>query len=306
MFADALSELFDVPVEVLQSSPLAGGCISDVSVVQLRSADKSFLETHGLVSESDSSIRLVIKRNAGGMVSNFRCEADGLRAIAESRTIRVPKVFACDVVDREAYLAIEFIASGGRPAFETFGRELAQMHRATANSRIGWPRDNYLGSAQQINTATDTWAEFFAEHRIGFQIRWAVDQRLADGQLKRDCERIIGRMEELLEGRDDSTSLLHGDLWSGNYLFDDQGRPVLIDPAVYHGCREAEWGMIKWFGSCPDAFEQGYQSEWPMPAGWQRRKDIYMLYHQLNHLNLFGGSYSQACRRTAERILGSF
>ncbi len=305
MFADALSELFDVPVEVLQSGPLAGGCISDVSWVQLRCGNQAFLDAHGLICESDSTIRLVIKRNAGGMVSNFRCEADGLRAIAESRTIRVPAVVACDVVDREAYLAIEYVQPGGRPAFETFGRELAQMHRATADGRIGWHSDNFLGSAQQPNTPTDTWAEFVADHRIGFQIRWAVDQRLADRQLQHDCQRIIQRMKELLDGREDGTSLLHGDLWSGNYLFDEQQRPVLIDPAVYRGCREAEWGMIRWFGSCPETFEEGYQAEWPMPDGWRRRTDVYMLYHQLNHLNLFGGSYAGTCRRTAERILKS-
>jgi len=99
--------------------------------------------------------------------------------------------------------------------------------------------------------------------------------------------------------------LLHGDLWSGNYLFDTDGNPAIIDPAVYYGCREAEWGMIKWFGGCPAAFERGYQTEWPMPDGWQRRSDIYMLYHQLNHLNLFGSGYADGCRRTAAQILSA-
>ena len=303
MLADALSELFDIPVEILQSRPLSGGCISDVSVVRIRAASDELLQRSGMTGRDDGTAELVIKRNAAGMVSNFRCEADGLRAIAESETLGVPRVYACDVVDREAFLAIEWIPSGGRPAFETFGRQLAKLHRATAGDRIGWSDDNYLGSAKQPNTATDTWAEFVAKHRIGFQIRWAVDQRLADRELQADCDQIIARMDALLEGREATTSLLHGDLWSGNYLFDDTGRPVVIDPAVYYGCREAEWGMIKWFGGCPKAFESGYQSEWPMPDGGQRRSDIYMLYHQLNHLNLFGGGYADACHRTARRIL---
>jgi len=303
MFADALSELLDAPVEVLRDRPLGGGCISDVSVVQVRCGDGESLKKRGLGCDGDSIAELVVKRNAAGMVSNFHCEADGLRAIEQTGTLRVPRVFACDVVDREAFLAIELIKTGGRPVFDAFGRQLAKLHRATAGDRIGWPSDNYLGSAKQINAPAETWTDFFADRRIGFQLRWAVDQRLADRQLRTDCDQIIARIDALLAGRENTTSLLHGDLWSGNYLFDDRNQPALIDPAVYHGCREAEWGMIKWLGNCPKAFEESYQAEWPMPDGWQRRSDVYLLYHQLNHLNLFGGSYADACRRTAKRLL---
>jgi fructosamine-3-kinase len=189
-------------------------------------------------------------------------------------------------------------------AYRRFARQLADLHRTTAGKRIGWERDNYLGSAKQPNTPHETWAEFVADQRIGFQIRWARDQGLADRQLQSDCETIIARMAGLLDGRQDQTSLLHGDLWSGNYLFDAHGQPAIIDPAVYYGCREAEWGMIAWFGSCPAAFDQAYQERWPMPEGWQRRIQVYKLYHQLNHLNLFGSSYAGICRSTARRILG--
>ncbi|QDV81197.1 fructosamine kinase family protein [Planctomycetes bacterium TBK1r] len=307
MLAESLSQLLDVSLDVIDQRSLGGGCISEVSVVTIRCDDVTSWQKSFEHGPTEPPTRLVIKRNAADMVSNFRCEFRGLQALAEAGVIRVPQGLAVDVVGDQAFLAMEFIPvdpSGSSPErFSDFGRQLAQLHRATAGKQFGWPEDNYLGSAKQPNGACDSWAEFFATRRIGFQIKWATDQGLADARLKSDCERIVARMDDLLAGRSDESSLLHGDLWSGNYLFDDEGQPVLIDPAVYRGCREAEWGMIKWFGNCPGEFEQAYQDEWPMADGWRRRVAIYMLYHQLNHLNLFGSSYASACRRTAAEVL---
>lgn len=303
MLGQALSELFDSPVDVMRSRPLGGGCISEVCWAEVSFRQSGVPQAFGPEFASGDPIELVIKRNAASMVSNFRCEAEGLAAIADTETIRVPKVLSCDVVARESFLVIEYIRSGGRKDFETFGRRLAEMHQASSGDTVGWPTDNFLGSAKQSNGQSEDWVAFFATERLGFQLRWAADQGLADGGLRRDVEAIIERLDDLLSGRDRSTSLLHGDLWSGNYLFDEADQPVLIDPAVYRGCREAEWGMIRWFGSCPAAFESGYQAVYPMPEGWLRRSDVYMLYHQLNHLNLFGGSYAGACRQTAKQIL---
>ncbi len=249
----------------------------------------------------------MIKRDDATMVSNYRCEVAGLRAIAETRAIRVPAVYAIGEFDGQAWLAMEWVETtgprGSGDRFAVFGQALAAMHQASSGSRIGWDRDNFLGSAHQPNQACDSWAEFVAVRRIGFQTKWATDQGLADRALRTDCDRIIAQMHDLLAGRSDETCLLHGDLWSGNYLFDQHGSPVLIDPAVYYGCREAEWGMITWLGNCPRAFEQAYQERWPMPEGWNRRVAVYRLYHQLNHLNLFGGAYLSACRSTAAEIL---
>ncbi|QDV40447.1 Fructosamine kinase [Stieleria neptunia] len=307
MLSNSLPQLLDVPLEVVDQRPLGGGCISEASVVTIRCDDVKAWEKFSDHGPPEPPTRLVIKRNSADMVSNFRCESRGLQALADANVIRVPQVFAVDVVGDQAFLAMEFIPtdpSGPSPErFSDFGRQLARLHRATAGERFGWPEDNYLGSAKQPNGACDSWAEFVATRRIGFQIRWATDQGLADARLKSDCDRIIARMDDLLAGRGDECSLLHGDLWSGNYLFEDAGQPVLIDPAVYRGCREAEWGMIKWFGNCPGEFEQAYEDEWPMADGWRRRVAIYLLYHQLNHLNLFGSSYANACRQTAREVL---
>jgi fructosamine-3-kinase len=191
---------------------------------------------------------------------------------------------------------------------ERFGRGLAKLHRTTLHrsdqrERIGWETDNFLGSAKQINTSTEDWPSFVAEHRIGYQLRWAVDQGLADQSLVGDCETLIGRMDSLLSGRENATSLLHGDLWSGNYLARQDGTPVLIDPAVHYGCREAEFGMLKLFGGCSDAFYRAYDDEFSLADGWQNRVNVYVLYHLLNHLNLFGHGYLSQCRQVAGDVL---
>ena len=138
---------------------------------------------------------------------------------------------------------------------------------------------------------------------MGYQLRWGVDRGGIDGGLRRSLEELIAKLPEILEGRDDETSLLHGDLWSGNYLAAEDGRPVIIDPAIYHGCREAEFGMLRLFGGCPETFYEAYRAAWPLPDGWQRRTNVYVLYHLLNHLNLFGGGYAGSCRETAAEIL---
>lgn len=293
--SEIVSHLLSTDVQVTESAALGGGCISEVYRLETAS--------HG---------PLVMKRNAASMVSNFRCEAAGLRAISDAKVIRVPAVLGVGEYQSQAYLVLEYV-SPGRPSrkrsrmesFEAFGRQLAKLHRQTGGTEIGWPDDNFLGAAKQVNTPASTWNEFVAENRLGFQLRWSVDQGLTNAQMQSDVEQIIERLDDLLSGRDDQTSLLHGDLWSGNYLFDADGAPVLIDPAIYRGCREAEWGMINWFGSCPPEFEEAYLSEWPMPSGWRRRVLVYMLYHQLNHLNLFGDGYRSSCQSLASEILSA-
>lgn len=294
-WSKVLSHLLSTDVQVTGATTMGGGCISEVF----------WLKTVAKGS-------LVVKRNQDSMVSNFRCEAAGLRALGETNVIRAPVARAVDTYQSHAFLVMDHVSPAQSPgerdlqqSFAAFGRQLAELHRQTSGAEIGWKGDNFLGSAKQVNQPTSTWNEFAAQHRLGFQLRWLVDQGLADGKLQSDVERIIQRLDDLLSGRLDETSLLHGDLWSGNYLFDINGEPVLIDPAVYRGCREAEWGMLNWFGGCSPEFEEAYMSEWPMPDGWRRRAKVYTLYHQLNHLNLFGGGYRSSCQHLARQILCS-
>ena len=289
--SDALVELWPEFDQLIETRSVGGGCISQAERVSVR--DRAG-ERH----------TLFVKSNSPEFHDNFAAEWDGLSRLAETRTIRVPEPVAVGTVGGRAWLVMRWIESArtGGAFFDAFGRDLAAMHRASRGRRIGLDRDNYLGSARQVNTPSESWAEFVAEHRIGFQLRWAVDQGLADAALRRDVEAIVARMPQLLSGRAETTSLLHGDLWSGNYLADASGRPVILDPAVYYGCRETEFGMIQLFGGCGQAFYDAYQQAWPMPEGWRRRVEVYVLYHLLNHLNLFGTSYAAQCRRTAAAI----
>ncbi|MCA9160624.1 MAG: fructosamine kinase family protein, partial [Planctomycetales bacterium] len=295
--SSALCELIDPSTKIIQVQPIGGGCISNAMQITLR-------------SDRLGDGTWFAKSNAPSFVTNFQSERDGLIALAAAESISVPKPIAVGTAAERSWLITEWVET--QPQFENFfdefGRQLAELHRVTSGSRIGWPHDNYLGAAVQPNSATDTWVEFVAQNRIGYQLRWAVDQQRADSKLRRQGEAIVAAMPELLAGRMDETSLLHGDLWSGNYLSgtaheDLAGVPVIIDPAVYHGCREAEFGMLKLFGSCAPEFYEAYQSTWPLADGWQRRINVYVLYHLLNHLNMFGSSYLGQCHHIAGQIL---
>ncbi len=277
---------------IVTADPIGGGCISEAMRVVVEST-------------AGERTTLFVKSNAATFAENFRCECDGLQRLADSAAIEVPQPIASGEVAQRAWLILGWIEEARpRPEFyATFGRQLAQLHRATRGNVIGLDYDNFLGSARQPNQAADSWAEFVADRRLGFQLRWATDQGLGGAALRRDVEAVLRQLPDRLAGRDEQTSLLHGDLWSGNYLAAADGRPVIVDPAVYHGCREAEFGMLRLFGGCPESFYQAYQEAWPMPDGWQRRVNVYVLYHLLNHLNLFGGGYANQCRHVAAEIL---
>jgi fructosamine-3-kinase len=287
-----LSELIPHLSSIARVQPVGGGCISDAQRVSI-------------VDSSGDLRDLFVKSNDASFLDNFRCEWDGLVRLNASGAIGVPQPIAVGAVADHAYLITGWIEQQNpdRDFYAKFGEALAELHRTTLGSQIGLDQNNYLGSARQINSSLPVWPEFFAVNRIGFQIRWAIDQGLADPKLHQDCRQIMDSIDQILDGRDESTSLLHGDLWSGNYLCGPGGRPFIIDPAVYHGCREAEFGMLKLFGSCPETFYDAYDDCFPLRSGWQRRTQVYVLYHLLNHLNLFGSGYHSQCRSIAGQIL---
>ena len=302
----ALSSLLPSPVAVLEEQPVSGGCISEAKRVLVRDG-------------RGSRIDYFVKSNRLAFLENFHAEWDGLKRLASTDAIRVPHPIAVGEAGQRAWLILEWIEQQ-RPSqdfFPRFGRGLADLHRVTLGDRIGLERDNFLGSAPQINSCEKQidsggdappqvlWPQFFAGRRIEFQLRWATDQGLADAKLRRDVGRIVQEMDRLLAGSESSTSLLHGDLWSGNYLCDTEGAAVLIDPALYYGNREAEFGMLRLFGSCPARFYDAYHDTFPLAVGWQRRVNVYVLYHLLNHLNLFGRGYHNQCCETAAEILRS-
>ncbi len=287
-----LQSLGHEPVVDLRVDPIAGGSISHAMRVRWS-------------GKNSSRHQLFLKCNSASFVVNFQCEFTGLGLLQESHTIGVPNPIAVALADGFAWLATQWIEQA-KPApdyFQRFGRDLAKLHRATRGDRVGLGQDNYLGASLQPNSPARDWIEFVADRRLGFQLRWAMDQGLVERPLRKRIERVIDRLPHLLEGRDPQTSLLHGDLWSGNYLSDVSGRPVIVDPAVYYGCPEAEWGMIRLFGACPPEFAESYHDEYPLADGWQRRASVYVLYHLLNHLNLFGRSYASQCQSTVDALL---
>ncbi|TLX75600.1 fructosamine kinase family protein [Labilibacter sediminis] len=252
---------------------VGGGCIADSSIVESESGKKYFLK----------------QGCAEGM---FSCEANGLREIQKSNTIKTPHV----ITEGGDYLLMELIDQGRKTpeAMYNFGKAFGQMHRTT-HVMFGFYEDNYIGATPQENTKLDTWLDFYFIHRLLFQYKLIEKNGYLTSELKSKFKHIESKLPAILSGSEEEPALLHGDLWAGNYLIDSKGQAVLIDPAVYFGHREADLAMTKLFGGFSPEFYEGYNDFSALPEGCLYRENIYLLYHVFNHLNLFGtGYYSQA------------
>ena len=276
--------------KIVSTQSVGGGCINVAEIVELESGDKYFVK-----SNSDFDL--------------FSEESVGLKTIQSTNTIKTPRVIAEGKTNSgNRFLILEAIESGNpkKSFMEDFGRSLALMHHPESTCRVhehfdfpkcgfGFWSDNHIGSTNQCNDWSENWTDFFGEQRIGFQVRLATENGLATKQLSQGCDKLIGRLGELIGTVDESPALIHGDLWSGNFMVSDAGEPVLVDPAVYFGSRESEFGMIKLFGGFNQRFYDAYNEACPLKSGWDERAEIYQLYHLLNHLNLFGVSYLPGC-----------
>jgi protein-ribulosamine 3-kinase len=277
-FVDMMSDLELLLKEsIVKSSALGGGCIAN---------------TRYLLTESGRE--LVVKKNA--MVQIPIKEANGLNELRKSGVIKTPQVIYAD----EQFLILEFIRAGSRPDsfFSDFGRQLAQLHKYSS-AAFGFYEDNYIGSSPQLNRAVgeerSDWPAFYFNKRLLVQYELAEKNGYVDAHFHRLFRHLESVLPELLNGSEEAPSLLHGDLWGGNYMVGSNGEPVLIDPAVYYGHREAELAMTHLFGGFDQRFYEAYNAEWPLKPGYQQREAVYTLYHVLNHLNIFGTSYrSQA------------
>jgi protein-ribulosamine 3-kinase len=176
------------------------------------------------------------------------------------------------------------------------GIQLANLHKNTS-VEYGLDNDNYIGSTPQLNTACETekinWIEFYLGKRLIFQFKLAEKKGYAGEELGRVFSLLENKIDIILNDCQAIPSLLHGDLWSGNFITDETGNACLIDPAVYYGHREADLAMAKLFGGFDNRFYSAYNEEYPLDNGYQYRENIYKLYHVLNHLNLFGTRYYQ-------------
>jgi fructosamine-3-kinase len=255
--------------EIVSQKPVSGGCINQGAVIVTEEGGSFFLKT-----------------NANQPPDMFQREAEGLEALRVDQAPRVPEVLQVG----ETFLLLEDLqpAARGKDYWEVFGRGMAYLHRQT-HEAYGFAHDNYLGSTPQVNPWTENGFEFFAEHRLRFQVQLAR-------QAGRIPSRDAGRVEDLAERLErylpeQPASLIHGDLWAGNAITDQDGQPAVIDPAVHYGWAEADLAMTDLFGSHPDSFYRAYQEVRPLEKGFRDRFPLYNLYHLLNHLNLFGRSY---------------
>lgn len=267
---------------IKEKKPLAGGCIN-----------QSFKISNG------AQIYFV-KLNTPENLAIFDSEANGLNAIHQSKTIRVPNVIGMGQNAQSAWLVLEYVTlhSATQNNAEKLGIQLAAMHRITAK-QYGWKHNNFIGNTPQINTWSHNWIRFWQENRLNYQLKLAA-QKGYGGKLQAFGERLLVELEHFFPDQP-SSSLLHGDLWQGNYAFDDSNNPIVFDPAVYFGDREADIAMTELFGGFPAVFYSAYQNDYPLDSGYNVRKIIYNLYHILNHLNLFGNSY----RPQAEHMMAT-
>ena len=221
----------------------------------------------------------------------FSKEANGLRELAKADAVRIPAVIFAD----EKILVLEFLPPSSPPNrkffFEEFGRQFAALHRCTSSS-FGFFEDNYIGSTPQQNMPRSiSWKEFYYGCRLQYQFHLAEENGYADAELGKLFAALGRRVDELIPDDGEPPALLHGDLWAGNFLCVEGGMPTIVDPAVYYGHREADLAMTLLFGGFGDSFYSAYAEAYPLNPGWQRRMELYKLYHLFNHLNLFGEGY---------------
>jgi protein-ribulosamine 3-kinase len=234
----------------------------------------------------------------------FRAEALGLTLLGASRVIAVPKIHGHGpALDGYAYLLLDFVEPGHRnPLFwERFGQALANLHGMTS-AQFGFAHDNFIGLLPQRNARQDTWAEFYTSERLRPQMWLARRQDRLDADDDRRLEKICAKLGELCP--DEAPALIHGDLWSGNFLCNADGHPVLIDPAACYAHREMDLAMSRLFGGFDPAFYAAYEASWPLEPGFDDRLEIYQLYYLLVHVNLFGGGYVDTAKGILKRFGG--
>lgn len=243
-----------------------------------------------------------VKLNHAEQLGMFEAEADGLREILRAGGLSAPQPVCTGLAGQQSFIVMEDIGSGrGRPDPRTFAAQLASLHHHCAD-RYGWFRDNTIGATPQHNDWNDSWIDFWRNHRLGFQLDLCERQGQRD-QLQDLGARLMADLKAFFSGYVPAPSLLHGDLWSGNYGTDRAGNPVIFDPAVYYGDREADLAMTELFGGFDREFYAAYSDAWPLDLGYAVRKDLYNLYHVLNHLNLFGGGYRSQAVHLLEKLL---
>lgn len=281
--AAAISAATGANTTIDAMTPLGGGCIHDAMRVTTTAGDTYF-----------------VKRGEPQDADLFAAEADGLEALRAPGCCRIPAVITHGATATQAFLVLEFVAPAATGDPARAGEAVAALHGHTANA-FGWHRDNYIGTTPQANREARDWAEFWRGQRLQpllDRLARAGDERLAD-----HGHRLAAVIPALLGDHQPQPALLHGDLWAGNAAYDEHGVPLLFDPAVYRGDHEADLAMTELFGGFPARFYAAHEAVHPRKEGYSVRREMYNLYHVLNHALLFGGGYGDRARRMIDRLL---
>lgn len=245
-----------------------------------------------------------LKRNdADRFPGMFEAESNGLEQLSVSEILRIPKPVASGVFKNQGYLLMEYIESGLQTElfWEKFGQGMADLHKNNKDF-YGAEKNNYIGSLVQSNTIHRQWAEFFIEQRLQPQIRLTMDKHLLDRTELELFDKLFQKLETFFPV--ELPALVHGDLWSGNFLCSTHSQPVIFDPACYYGHREMDIAMTKLFGGFDKRFYHTYNEIRPLESGWEERTEVCNLYPLLVHLNLFGSGYRKQIELTLRKFAG--
>ena len=270
---NTIAQLLQVSTDQMQMSAVQGGSIN---------------QAYSIITEDGNFFCKI--NDACAFPQMMEKEKNGIELIQKQDKIRVPKVIDARELNGIQFLLMEYIAIGNRPKtfWEKFGEQLAGLHKIT-NETFGLHENNYMGSLPQDNSPNINWSSFFMESRIMPQIRIAVDTGKLSHKQAAEFENLYPIISQLFQN--EKASLLHGDLWSGNFLCDENESPVLIDPAVYYGSRHMDLAMTTLFGGFDSRFYESYHYHFPLPENYKTIWKICNLYPLLIHLNLFGRSY---------------
>lgn len=282
-----VSEAIQVHTGVISDcTPVGGGCIAHATRI------------------AASRGTYFLKWGASHVSQTFGAEARGLQELAQANSpLAVPEVIAYES-GGQGYILLEWLHQGhaSSQSWQAFGRGLAGLHRFSSES-YGYRENNYIGRSPQVNDQRASWPDFFRDCRLEPQVHMAREAGRWRSGWNDWYETLLKRLGDLLPHQP-SASLVHGDLWGGNFMTMTNGQVALIDPAVYYGHREVDLAMTELFGGFNKAFYEAYWEAWPVDGGYAERRDLYNLYHLLNHLNLFGGSYERGVEKALKRFGG--
>jgi len=286
----SLSYAKNQTISFIKKEPITGGCINQTWKVTDNYGEKYFLKT-----------------NIPSLENMFVVEANSLIEIEQSNSIRTPHVLVYGSNYDYSYLVLEYITLEPQINQQYMGIQLAHMHKSTnplkeSAKQFGWVKNNFIGSTPQSNKPHKHWASFWKNERLLYQLNLAktngYSSKAYDEGLK-----LAESVKLFFSNYQPEPSLLHGDLWDGNCASDLNGKPVIYDPALYYGDRETDIAMTELFGGFDHDFYKTYNSFYTLDSDYKTRKNLYNLYHILNHYNLFGGGYAAQAENMTKRLL---